>query len=137
MLLDDDLKLTSNTDKPLLKSIIDLIAVDGENVLIIDHKSSVKNIKYYRDQMIFYNIMVALSYPAKKRVYTYISDIKTGSMIKILELNTFEILHEYFPKFLLKLTEDILRFNNFDTETFKPKKASPCKWCYLKEKCFP
>ena len=119
------------------KSIIDLIAVDSENVLLIDHKSSVKNLNYYRNQMIFYNIMVALSFPSKKRIYTYISDIKTGSMIKILELNTFDIVHEYFPKFLFKLTEDIRLFNKFDTVTFKPKKVPYCKWCYLKEKCFP
>ena len=121
----------SEKEKVVFKAIVDLLAVKDDTLIIIDHKSTVKKVDEFKNQMMFYNIMATYWFPEVKTINTYISDLKSGKLLPVFILKTGKIktglVKGYFAQ-LVPLLEEYIKDP-------LPKKNKNCKWCLVERHC--
>lgn len=132
--LDDALKKYEGTT-PTFMAIFDLIAFNDDTILLIDHKSKVRQTKDFKEQMLFYNIMAAHTFPKAKVIHTYLADLNKGDLLDVSTWSTEDIKTRMSVDFGKDLVSQFKPFNRLVKENFRPKPSKFCKWCYLLDTC--
>ena len=134
--LTNNLTPTEDKKEVFYKVIMDLVARDEDTLIVIDHKSSTaKHMDAIKDQMMFYNIILAFKFPTVKRIVTYINDMRAVELKEVFTMDTKTLREQNFPIFKENLDALASKFSTMNKDLFIPVRSKMCDWCTLANNC--
>jgi hypothetical protein len=124
------LEITSEYKKTFITGVIDFVVISPLITVLIDYKSFFEKDAQFRDQLELYNVLLLKQFPETKTVISYIGDLKTGELRKILTKDKHQIEEILIPQMKNSIINiDKLYPNYLVPEYFTSKKSKNCKWC--------
>ena len=133
--LDDNFVKVDASVVPMYKGIMDIVAKNDTEIVLIDHKSSADRLSDFEEQMKFYNLLLISRFPSIQRIHTYINDLKELELKHMFTQESSHILEVDKEWFLTRFNSMIEKYPTKDRSLFYPVKTAKCKWCLIPNLC--